>query len=730
LLLGFSVTGTVGWGTANLVESALAAWLFVTLAGRRPTGRSQRDFVALAAAAFAAPAVGAVAGAATTWHLYGASFTHSWFTWWIGDATGILLIAPLVLAFAERERLSRARTRMYAETALVVVAATAAFALAPGPVLFLALAPLIVVPIRHDLRAAALACVSFAIVAVVLTGRGVGPIADVAETVDRVVLLDAFVATTAFVCFLISATIGDLRRAKDARADSEQRLALALEGADMVAWEADLGARRVWRSDHGDVPAAHGGGSALDGVVDRVAPQDRDRLHAALDDARRTGRILAECRIDDDGGRSRWVRVSGAVTRRDGDEPVRLTGTTLDITDEVEAADARAQLELQLRQSQKMETVGQLAGGIAHEFNNLLTVICGYTGFALKRVGDRDEKLREGLAAVAQSGEKAAELTRQLLAFSRRQMIRPVVFDLNDAVADASSLLARLLDAPVTLRHTVAADACNVFADRSQIEQVIMNLAINARDAMPDGGSIVVTTSTVEVGPDRAASLGGDPGRYHALTVTDTGRGMDEETRERIFEPFFTTKRVGEGTGLGLATAFGIVRQSDGLIDVRSVPGAGTTFEVLLPIAPVETWHAEAEADSDDAAAEPVSVLLVEDDDVVRAFVCELLETRACDVVEAADGEDGWSRFDADRFDLVVTDVVMPKLNGKELVARIRAGHPAFPVVFMSGYAVGDTGEFPMEAPFVAKPFGEAELFRAVDEALAARPVASAPASA
>ncbi len=383
-------------------------------------------------------------------------------------------------------------------------------------------------------------------------------------------------------------------------------------------------------------------------------------------------------------------------------EVVGILGVYTDITD-------RKRLEEQFRQAQKLEAVGRLAGGVAHDFNNLLTVIRGNAELLAPSFKGADAALLDDLILAS---DRATALVRQLLVFSRRQPARVEVLDLNEVVGALSGLLRRLLGARVAVEIVVADAPVTVRADRSHLEQVVMNLAVNARDAMPGGGTLTVRTGTAE----------GPPGRLARLTVSDTGTGMTDEVRARIFEPFFTTKGPDKGTGLGLATVFGIVQQSGGTIEVESAPGAGTTFRVDLPWVPgrASGLIVTPAPRSGERRARRVSVLLVEDQDAVRKFARMALEGQGHEVVEADSGEAALELVRAGtRFDALVSDVVMPGIDGRELAARVRARRPGVGVVLMSGYAPDSDQIEPLEgAVFLPKPFPPADLFSALQKAL------------
>jgi signal transduction histidine kinase/ActR/RegA family two-component response regulator len=369
------------------------------------------------------------------------------------------------------------------------------------------------------------------------------------------------------------------------------------------------------------------------------------------------------------------------------------------------AAELRAREE-RLLQSQKMEAVGQLAGGVAHDFNNLLTIINGYAHLLLGRLAASDPS-RRVVEKMLQAGERAADLTRRLLSFSRKQMVQPTVLDLDEVVREAESMLRRLIGEHVELSCELAGDLGRIEADRSQLQLAIMNLALNARDAMPGGGSLVIRTANA---PEPEGN-----GRV-VLEVRDTGAGMDEETRRRAFDPFFTTKAPGKGTGLGLSSVYGIVRQSGGEIDLESEPGRGTLVRIRLP-------RVEAPATPEATAADPVprggeTILVVEDDPEVRELIAHALARFGYRVLEAASGEEALARWPAaNGFDLLVTDVVMGGLPGPALADRMRARRPDLRVLYISGYAEAASGA--AAGAFLAKPFRPEALAARVREALA-----------
>jgi two-component system, cell cycle sensor histidine kinase and response regulator CckA len=373
-------------------------------------------------------------------------------------------------------------------------------------------------------------------------------------------------------------------------------------------------------------------------------------------------------------------------------------------------------LEDQLRQSQKIEAVGQLAGGIAHDFNNLLTIIKGNVELALHQLPG-GVPLRNDLEQIAHAASRAALLTRQLLAFSRKQVLTPAVLDLNEVVADAERMLRRVIGEDITFVTQLAPAVSRVTADRGQIEQVLVNLVVNARDAMPTGGILTVATADVDLSPTEAAARGIMPGAYVTIRVRDTGVGMDDATRSRIFEPFFTTKPVGRGTGLGLATVYGVVHQSGGFVLVESAPGDGSTFTVFLPrTARMDVAGGAPPPGTIERGSE--TILLVEDEDEVRVVARRVLVEAGYTVLEAANAAEAIEVFDRapGTIAMLVSDVVMPGLNGHELSQILRHRAPQLRTLFVSGYsfdARGDSSGFD-DASFLPKPYDPAELARRV----------------
>ena len=512
--------------------------------------------------------------------------------------------------------------------------------------------------------------------------------------------------------------VTDERASHEALRATEERFEGILQSIDDFVWSQDAASREmVYISPsveriYGIRPEAMRANTRI--WLEVIHPDDRERVASYLPSLLATGRASAEYRIVHADGGIRHVHDKAWAVRDAAGRAIRYDGIVRDVTEQ-------KQLESQFRQSQKMEAVGLLAGGIAHDFNNLLTAIGGYAELLLARFDEGDPR-REHAQAVKRAAARATSLTRQLLAFSRRQVLQPQVFDLNELVADMQALLERLVGEDVEVAVKTDPDLGRVLADPGQIEQVVMNLVVNARDAMPDGGRMTLRTENVEIlGSD--GNGGPRAGAYVALSVSDTGIGMDEHVRARIFEPFFTTKPTGKGTGLGLSTVYGIVEQSGGHVGVESTRGAGTTFRVLLPRNDRPVDKPRAAVPAKPAPAGRQTLLVVEDEPAIRELACEVLESEGFDVLAAADGREALetARRHADRIRVVITDVVMPRMGGIELADGLGAVLPEAAIVFMSGYSEhvvrGEKG-IASASGFLQKPFTPADLVRQAREAL------------
>ncbi len=450
-------------------------------------------------------------------------------------------------------------------------------------------------------------------------------------------------------------------------------------------------------------------------VFEFVHPEDLDRVRdvfgRAMEDPGAATRSAEFRYLHKDGSWRPLEAVGRALV--EGGKIVGGVASSRDISQ-------RKALEAQLRHSQKMETAGRLAGGVAHDFNNLLTTMLGYSDILLNRLREGDP-LRQDVEEIKQSAERAAALTRQLLAFSRKQILAFSAVDLNALLSGMQKMLRRLIGEDVELAVAPAPDLGKVKADPGQIEQVVMNLAVNSRDAMPRGGRIVIRTQNVELRqpPVAGEREGFRPGPYALLSVADTGAGMTAEVMSHIFEPFFTTKEQGKGTGLGLATVYGIVKQSGGYIEVQSEPGRGTVFTLYLPHFQGTPADEAAPASRRRAAGGSETILLVEDERLVRNLCLEVLTKAGYAVLEAQNGEEALrlARENKRALDLIVTDVVMPGMSGRELAKRATASHPRAKVLYLSGYmddAVLRHGVMEEGVDLLQKPFTPDQLLQKI----------------
>ncbi len=415
--------------------------------------------------------------------------------------------------------------------------------------------------------------------------------------------------------------------------------------------------------------------------------------------------------------------VEASISQAEASGQKLYTVILRDITERKEAEEVLRKAEQQLLQSQKMEAIGRLAGGVAHDFNNLLTGIIGFAEVIMFRL-DRNDPFHEGLAQIHRAGERAAELTRQLLAFSRQQVLQPEVLDLNDVVNESTRLLRRLIGEDIELTTHLAPDLGNIKADHGQIGQVIMNLVLNARDAMPSGGKLIIETSNVYLDENYVNEhLSSSSGLHVMLVVSDNGVGMNAEIKAHIFEPFFTTKEQGKGTGLGLATVYGIVQQSGGNVWVYSEPGAGTTFKVYFPCVNVSAIAARSGIDLEESPRGTETILIVEDEDIVRKLTSRALEAQGYRILEASNGGEAKiiSEKYQDRIDLLLTDMIMPGIRGDELAVWLQQHHPDICVLYMSGHtenAIIQDGTLDANFNFLAKPFTPRTLTRRVRKIL------------
>ncbi|HMP42978.1 MAG TPA: PAS domain S-box protein, partial [Roseiflexaceae bacterium] len=502
--------------------------------------------------------------------------------------------------------------------------------------------------------------------------------------------------------------VTERRRAERALHELEQRLIQHVENSPLavIEWNADLQVRR-W-----SIRATQIFGWDETAVVGRrldewpaSAPDNQVAIHAMLQPllTSQPHRNVSVILVHNQRGEQLYCEWYNSALFDDEGNFVSILSLVHDMTD-------RQRLQEQFLQSQKMEIVGRLAGGIAHDFNNLLTVILSYSELA-HEMAEPESSIADDLAEVRRAAERAADLTSRLLTFARKQIIAPRPLDLNLLLLDLDRLLRRLIGEDIELILLMYTDTANVLADAGQIEQAVINLVVNARDAMPQGGRLVIETSLIELHAEyREASLAVAPGWYVQLAVSDTGTGMDEATRSRIFEPFFTTKVSGKGTGLGLATCYGIVRQHNGHITAYSEPGEGTTFRIYLPLYQPDTAEPLPIATMATLPRGSETILLVEDDAQLRGLALRILRDQGYRVIEAHDGREALriAHEATHPIDLLLTDIILPHVSGTELAFQLQSVHPAMRVLYTSGYTeytALHNGRIDAGMAFVAKPF-------------------------
>jgi PAS domain S-box-containing protein len=523
--------------------------------------------------------------------------------------------------------------------------------------------------------------------------------------------------------FGIIRDITEQRRAERALVAAERRLehVVASSPAVLFTLRVDDGQFQAisWMSENIETMLGYRVQETLgaDWWLGNIHPDDRDAVvNQFRSEILSNNYFSSEYRFRHKDGRYRWIRGESRLLRDAGNQPAEVVGSLSDITD-------RKRLEDQFRQSQKMEAIGHLAGGVAHDFNNLLTIISGYSELLLPELPKTDPK-REMISQIQQAGERAAGLTRQLLAFSRQTVLEPKVLDLNEVVRENEKMLRRLIGEDVRLTAVLDPALDPVKVDQGQIGQVIMNLVVNARDAMPKGGKLTIETGNVTLEDTSAvADPEAKPGRYVRLAVTDTGTGMTPEVQAHIFEPFFTTKGPGKGTGLGLATVYGIVKQSGGFISVYSEPGRGTAFMIYFPVVQGRVTSGKSFPGLRSLARGTETILLVEDEDAVRSMVRTVLQQAGYTVLETNRGHKALRLAEEHPgpIHLLITDVVMPEMGGRELVERIAPLRPNLSVLYLSGYtddAVVRHGVLQSEMAFLQKPFTMSALTNKVREVL------------
>ena len=724
---GIPPLGAAGIAVGNTLEAVIAAWLLTSsFAGFRLSLERRRDVFALVLAAVMAPPVSATIGVSVLAILAtGPGFppVTAWLAWASGDAIGIMIVTPLILTWSTG--LPRRPTARDAVEAGVL----ATFLIAFSVVLFRAevsyvytIFPVVIwAALRFGPRGAATATFVVSAIAIGCTVQGVGPFTT-DSAVNNLFRIQTFIAVLALTALILAATIAE-RRAAEAALQQSRR-----EHRDIVHY-ASVG---VYQTDpDGKILLAN---PALARILGYERPEDlvgRNLADMYWDRAERAALVAqfeplggdefgVELQWKRKDGSPLWVDLHARSVRDAGGRTAYYEGFVYDLT-------GRKDLERQFHQAQKMEAVGRLAGGVAHDFNNLLTVISSSTDFILGDESLSDEH-KADLNEVRKATDRATALTRQLLAFGRTQVLRPSTINLNDRLADLLPMLKRLFESTIAIRMETAEDLWAVRADPGQIEQVLLNLALNARDAMPEGGVLTFLSKNAVVGAEPAGpnqQYTMKSGDYALLKVRDTGVGMDEDTQRKIFEPFFTTKEIGKGTGLGLATAYGIVKQSGGYIRVTSAPGSGTEFVIYLPRTLDDA--ADKIVPQERRANRPASgtILLVEDEPAVMHALQRMLVTEGYTVATAANGAEGLELFAGrkDEIELLITDIVMPGMSGRVLAEKCCALRDTLKVIYLSGYtkdSLLSQQTFEEGTEFIEKPFTREAILDRIARVLSA----------
>jgi two-component system cell cycle sensor histidine kinase/response regulator CckA len=718
---GVPPAGALGMAVGNTLEAVVGVLLLQRVARFRPSLERLRDVLALAllAAPFATT-LSATVGVTSLW-LSGAVPSTSagplWLVWWSGDAIGVLVVAPVLLTWmtapSVRETVARALEAL--TLLLILVALTTLLFLTPFSYVY-AIFPFVSwAALRFGPRGAATGTLVVSGLAVWSTLNGLGPFVASTPT-HNLALLQTFMGLLAVTALVLAALMTERNVAARALTESEANYRVLFERHPNPLWVYDLETAAFLAVNEAAVRQyGYSRAEFLGMTLEAVRPSedvDRARAHRST---------LEEGLVE--AGEWRHRKKDGTII------DVDITRHTLPFAGRPAALaiardiTQRKSLEAQLLQARKMEAVGRLAGGVAHDFNNLLTAILGSAELLLEGLG-RDNPEREEAEEIRKAALRAADLTRQLLAFSRQQVLAPQVLDLNEVVANMDKMLRRVIGEDIDLRTVPSGDLHAVRADRGQLEQVVMNLAVNARDAMLTGGKLTIETANVELDEAYAREHAVvKPGRYVMLAVSDTGVGMDAKTQARIFEPFFTTKPKGKGTGLGLATVYGIVKQSDGYIWVYSEPGRGTTFKIYLPRVGDAAVPAKAIPASTPSLRGSETILLVEDQDEVRRLARRVLEARGYVVLVAASGAEALqvAGAHAGPIQLLVTDVIMPAMSGREVGLLIAPTRPEMRVLYLSGYAdesIVHHGVLEPGIAFLQKPFTVEALARKVREVL------------
>jgi len=713
----------------NALEASLAAWLVVRLCRGRPRLRKAGHVLALLLAGpVATSGLCALLSATVLWSLSGQPIGYLWPRLWAGSGLGMTAVGTLVLAWTE-PRLLRAvatwRDRLELG-ALVSTSVLAAWLVFAGPPAtsplgyeFLLLPPLVWTALRHGLRGATaigLLMVVFSLSSAVL-GRGAfsggadGPARGAMEA-----QLFCFVVT--LTTLFLASTVEDRQRAARALRDSEEKYRLLVENQTDLVVKVDVEGRFLFVSPS----YCHTFGKTEADLLGKqfmplVHEEDRESTARAMEGVFRPPHAahMEQRALTVSGWR--WLAWADTAILDAAGTVVAIVGVGRDVTE-------RRQIEDRLRQSEKLEAIGRVAGGVAHDFNNQLTAILGSAEY-LAEAARADPEVHESVTTIREAALRSAGLTRQLLAFARRQPPRALPVDVHRIVEDVVALLGRSIDKRIVVTARFAEGAARVMGDADRLHAAVLNLALNARDAMPGGGTLTLSTRAVALGPERSQGLAVAPGAFLEVAVADTGTGLSAEARAHLFEPFFTTKGVGKGSGLGLAEVYGTARAHGGAVTVESTPGQGTTMTLLLPLVDGADAVADAPPGEPPLVTPPgprLRVLLVDDELNVRRSLSLLLRTAGCQVVECDGGRDAVQTHASERgaFDLAIVDMMMPELTGREVVALLRAVTPALPVIVSSGFSAGEDGDALLAEGGVVlleKPYTSEQLERAIRSA-------------
>jgi len=738
---GFSIA--LQYFAANAIGALVTAGVLRRLVGDRPRLDNLKTcLILVGAGAVAGPLAAATIGTPTvTRRDLTVSFWSTWEIWTMAEAAGTLVVMPVLLAVSDLLTRARERVDLVRVAEAVVLASGILLATTPAlgqsgvgqgsslSMLYLPFPLLVWAAIRFGPTGAALANLELASITILSMLNARGPFAG-PWSENGMLAVQQFLIVTAATSMTLAGLMAERWRTLGALGESEARYRELVESANdtivLTTPEGEvLELNRAFEVGTGWTREEWRGRS----VFDLVGEPDRARARQEFEGAIRrgpTGTVLWRIRVKD--GRTRIIEVRTTAYGHEG-EVVRVMILARDVTDQITAAEERAAVDAQLQQSRKMNAIGQLAGGIAHDFNNLLQALSGYTDLAVESLPPGHEAL-EPLHRVAKVADRAATLTRQLLTFSRRDAMKAEPLDLGATVAEFVRILRRMIGEHIQITLTTTPGAPLINADRNQIEQIVMNLCINARDAMPSGGPLTIETGSTSLGAEDIRSQpGGREGAWVFLRVSDRGEGISEAARPHIFEPFFTTKQVGLGTGLGLATVYAIVERHGGFINVESTPGQGSSFTVCFP--PADRPAQPAAAGRGDHATADLgghgeTVLLAEDEDLVRELALEVLTSAGYRVLVARDGREAEALVRSDtHIDLALLDVVMPFRSGRDVYDAIQEDRPGLPVLFASGYSFGELSGLPAVSREAAlsKPYSRAKLLAGVRDALGRRAI-------